>query len=206
MLSSHKDTLTFLLQHRTFQFFDLNSIILAGVSMPHSHFQSIRSVFLNAKYIAPQTSFTQSIAHFPRAYRQRFEHLSPASAPGSPQTCMRKPLTIFAQKGSFIDRKGATAPDAWYTVCHIFGQMRALHVLKMQLCHSAFSEVLFQGLPERIVSNEGWVFEPLAEIAKIKGKGLGLFEVVCNALYETLMRHPLTFRVRSKGGRLARQR
>jgi hypothetical protein len=71
----------------------------------------------------------------------------------------------------------SATPYAWHTVCYIFSQMQALHVLKMQLCHSAFSDVLFDQSPNRMISNEGWVFEPLTQLAREKGKSLGLFEV-----------------------------
>jgi hypothetical protein len=55
--------------------------------------------------------------------------------------------------------------------------MRGLRVLKMRLCHSAFAELLFQELPEIMVSNEQWVFQPLLDIAKKRRSALGLFEV-----------------------------
>lgn len=55
--------------------------------------------------------------------------------------------------------------------------MQSLDILRLQLCHSAFSEVLFRGLPKRVVSNEEWVFEPLVDIVKKRGRPLSLFEV-----------------------------
>jgi len=55
--------------------------------------------------------------------------------------------------------------------------MQGLHILKIQLCHSAFAEIASQGLPEVVRSHEQWVFQPLIDIAKKKGSELGLFEV-----------------------------
>lgn len=46
----------------------------------------------------------------------------------------------------------------------------------MQLCHSAFADVLFANNPDKLISNEAFVFQPLMRVGK-KVKGLRVFEV-----------------------------
>lgn len=59
--------------------------------------------------------------------------------------------------------------------------MQSLTVLKVKLCYYSFSEIhLSQKVipaPGSLACDEGWIFEPLINIAKVKGKSLQVFDV-----------------------------
>lgn len=170
--------MTFLHGQRTFQMFDLETVVLFGVTMPRTHFHSIRSVYLNAKYLAPHTSFTTPISHFPRPYRARFSDL-----PTAPSL---KACATGQRCNNLCNKTGSTCkPPAvvrhhrsiWHAACQVFGQMQSLHRLEMQLSFSAFIDVLSGQTEEKKVRNEDWVFEPLVEVAKARGPRLRIFRV-----------------------------
>jgi hypothetical protein len=54
--------------------------------------------------------------------------------------------------------------------------MQNLRKLDIQLCHSAFADVLFANNPEKLITNEDFVFAPLVGIG-INRTSLEKFEV-----------------------------
>jgi hypothetical protein len=74
-------------------------------------------------------------------------------------------------------------PDVWNAACSVIAKMEGLKKLKVQLCHSAFWEVLstygsdvlsMYGGVDFTTGNEGFVFEPLLQISE---KDMQLFVV-----------------------------
>lgn len=123
--------------------------------MPSRHFTSIRSLHLNAKYIARHTTFTTSLAHFPRSYAEKFK------AVGVPN-----PWYAGSRK-SYI--------STWHAACSVLAGMSSLKNLYVQLCVECFAPVLHVKRPGVQICNEPFVFLPLVEVGR--RRDLERFEV-----------------------------
>ena len=126
--------------------------------MPARHFARIRSLYLNAKAIAPHTSFTGSMAHLPPTYRARFAHLATGAASGESEL----EGSVSAKSGE--ETASTTDIPLWHAACAVIAGMQALRRLRMQLCYEAFASVLDNGWED----DESFVFGPLVEIARTR--------------------------------------
>ncbi|KAF2713366.1 hypothetical protein K504DRAFT_530360 [Pleomassaria siparia CBS 279.74] len=151
----YTDVLAVVYNNCTFYLTDLDTLHIFSRAIPALHFNAIQSLHLDCRYIGFRSSFTTSISHFPKAYRHNFS--------------IPKPVTVFPELFGL--------PDVWSAACSVLANMQGLRELRVKLCHSAFSEVLFRKNPEVLIANEDFVFEPLMAIRKEKERALEIFEV-----------------------------
>lgn len=152
--TSYHDILNTLFNHRTFQIDNLDSVVLASIEMPLRHFNRITSLFFNGKYIAENTTFTSTIAHFPSTYHEHFVALARSTTATSSDSDLRIP--------NFTSES-----PIWLAACTVISSMQSLKKLRMQLSREAFKPV-FKVRDNNGVCNgdELFIFGPLEEISK----------------------------------------
>jgi hypothetical protein len=149
---SHNEVLNICYTSKTWQFSDPETIIVAAERIPMKHFNTIRTLHIDAKAIPwCSTAFVTRMHSFPASYQQRFKHLAP-------------PAKGLA--GRVLRRVDTEAVLVWQAVCDVIGSMEALKNLRLDLCKKAFIVWLVCGRPRVQITGESFVFGPLAEIGK----------------------------------------
>jgi hypothetical protein len=151
--------------HRTWQFNDLDTLVIAAEHIPMRHFNNIRSLYLNASHLPRYADFTGYIWGLPREYQQRFRHLAPPSR------------SLISRVSRAIDTRLVDTGDIrkWQAVCDTIARMESLKKLRITLCEQAFIVVSESRRPSVQITKESFVFAPLTEIGK--GRDLEVFEV-----------------------------
>ncbi|KAH7128732.1 hypothetical protein B0J11DRAFT_525625 [Dendryphion nanum] len=152
----YTDVMNAIYRYHTFEFNDLDSFVIFAARNPPSRINTITSLYINAKYIAPGITFTYDTSLFPPSYQAKLFNIPTTEEP-----------TAYAS--------AENDTHTWHAVCDMISKMQSLRRLKVQLCHSAFAEVLFENLANSVtISNEEYIFGPLT---RIKQESLHTFEV-----------------------------
>jgi hypothetical protein len=147
----YHDVVDIFYAHKTWQFNDLDTLVVAAKHIPMRHFNNIRSLYLNTKHLPLYTDFTGYMWDLPSSYRQRFTHLAPP------------PKSLISRVLRNVDTGEIRI---WQAVCDIIAGMESLKRLRIHLCKQAFIVVLACRRPHVQITRESFIFSPLAEIGK----------------------------------------
>ncbi|KAF2004639.1 hypothetical protein P154DRAFT_571854 [Amniculicola lignicola CBS 123094] len=152
----HVDVLATLHEHRTFEFNDFQALILFSTSASPAAFASIRSVFLDTRPLQSDIGDTDWIECFPLPYQERFDSLN------------EKHLAEKICRTSSI--------PLWVAACKTLSLITPLQNLIIVLSFNVFGSRLVTEFPDKFISSERLVFEPLNDFGG-SFKALQNFEV-----------------------------